>query len=59
MRITDNVRVLATMRASQAVSARVANASRTAAAGQRVLAPSDDPAAYATIVRRDASLAPR
>lgn len=56
MRITDNLRVLAQLRTQAATSERVSNASRRASAGARVVRPSDDPVAYATVVRRDGAL---
>ncbi|MBX3186775.1 MAG: hypothetical protein KF819_07155 [Labilithrix sp.] len=57
MRVTDNARLLSLMRQNAANAERLSNASRRAAAGAKVIAPSDDPVAYATYVRRGASLA--
>lgn len=57
MRITDNMRLLGLTRANQIAQQRIDSASRRAAAGARVTAPSDDPVAYATVVRRTSSIA--
>lgn len=52
MRITDNARLLASLRNSTAATFRLTEASRRASAGARVSVASDDPVAYATSVRR-------
>lgn len=57
MRVTDNIRLLTMMRSGQIAAARVNSASAQAAAGAKVNKPSDDPVAYATVVRRDADIA--
>ncbi len=57
MRVTDNVRLLNMMRTGQVANQRINSTSAQAASGQRVNKPSDDPVAYATVVRRDADIA--
>ena len=57
MRVTDNVRLLTMMRSGQVSSSRLNAASAQAASGAKVNKPSDDPVAYATVVRRDADIA--
>src|SRR5579862_46256 len=57
MRITDSLRYAEMLQANQATSENLAVATRKASAGQSVIDPSDDPAAYASAVRRDAALA--
>jgi flagellar hook-associated protein 3 FlgL len=56
MRVTDGMKLISVARTNNASAARVAEATRRASAGARVLAPSDDPVAYASIVRRTATL---
>jgi flagellar hook-associated protein 3 FlgL len=57
MRVTDNTRLLSIMRQNAGAAERLTGASRRASAGARVIAPSDDPVAYTTFVRRGSSLA--
>lgn len=52
MRITDNARLLASLRNTTFATVRLTQASRRAGAGARVTVASDDPVAYATSVRR-------
>ena len=56
MRVTDNTRLLAVLRTNASSTTRLTMASRRASAGARVLAPSDDPVAYATSVRRGSTI---
>jgi flagellar hook-associated protein 3 FlgL len=56
MRVTDTMRMLEISRANAQAASRLADATRHAGAGARVVAPSDDPVAYAVAVRRTASL---
>ncbi|AKU94662.1 Flagellar hook-associated protein FlgL [Labilithrix luteola] len=57
MRVTDNTRLLTALRTNAASTQRLTEASRRSAAGARVSTPSDDPVAYATLVRRGSTLA--
>jgi flagellar hook-associated protein 3 FlgL len=57
MRVTDNTRLLALMRNNASSAERLTQASRRTAAGAKVLAPSDDPIAYSTSVRRGSTIA--
>ena len=57
MRVTDNTRLIGVLRTNATSSSRLTTASRRAGAGARVTAPSDDPVAYTTSVRRGSSLA--
>jgi flagellar hook-associated protein 3 FlgL len=56
MRVTDNTRLLTALRTNAAFADRFAMASRRASAGSRVIAPSDDPVAYTTSVRRGSTM---
>jgi flagellar hook-associated protein 3 FlgL len=56
MRVTDNTRLLTALRSNAAGAERFAIASRRASAGSRVIAPSDDPVAYTTSVRRGSTM---
>lgn len=57
MRVTDGMHMLIAMRSNAAAASRLDKAARAASAGARVLAPSDDPVAYAALVRRGATIA--
>jgi flagellar hook-associated protein 3 FlgL len=57
MRITDAMRLNDVMAAESRASERMNQLSQMAASGVRVAQPSDDPAAYASIVQRDAQMA--
>lgn len=57
MRVTDNTRLIGVLRTNATSSSRLTIASRRASAGARVTAPSDDPVAYTTSVRRGSSIA--
>jgi flagellar hook-associated protein 3 FlgL len=57
MRVTDNTRLLGVLRTNATSAERVSTASRRASAGARVVAPSDDPVAYTTFVRRSSAMA--
>jgi flagellar hook-associated protein 3 FlgL len=57
MRVTDTMRYADMAHSNRQASERLADASHKAAAGTAVVAPSDDPVAYAIGVRRQAALA--
>jgi flagellar hook-associated protein 3 FlgL len=57
MRVTERSRIDAMNLAQGRASARLDKAARVASNGQRVTKPSDDPAAYGAMVRRDYALA--
>jgi flagellar hook-associated protein 3 FlgL len=57
MRVTNNSRLLSMMRNNAATAERLTKASRLASSGARVVAPSDDPVAYAKSVRLGSELA--
>jgi len=57
MRITDNTRLIAILRNNEWSATRLSEASRHASAGAKVLAPSDDAAAYTTSARRGSTVA--
>lgn len=57
MRVTDLSRTLLVSRVATSTASRLTDASRKSAAGATVVDPSDDPVAYAAIVRREATLA--
>lgn len=57
MRVTNNSRLLSLMRNNAATAERLTKASKLASSGARVVAPSDDPVAYATSARRGSELA--
>jgi flagellar hook-associated protein 3 FlgL len=56
MRVTDQSRMLMVTRVATATASRLNDASRQAAAGATVLLPSDDPVAFAAMVRKEAAL---
>jgi flagellar hook-associated protein 3 FlgL len=56
MRVTDNTRLLDILRNNATSSIRLTQASRRASAGAKVIAPSDDPIAYSTSVRRGSTI---
>lgn len=57
MRVTERSRIGAMLLSQNRASARLDKAARVASANQRVTKPSDDPAAYGAMVRRDHTLA--
>lgn len=57
MRVTDNTRLIGVLRTNATSSSRLTTASRRASSGARVTAPSDDPVAYTTSIRRGSSMA--
>lgn len=57
MRVTDSTRLLSLLRTNSAAAQRLTKASRLASSGARVIAPSDDPVAYATSTRRGSTMA--
>lgn len=57
MRVTDQSRMMLVTRVATATGEKLTNASRKAAAGAKVLLPSDDPVAFAAMVRKQATLA--
>ncbi len=57
MRITERSRISVMTTAQHRAAQRLSTAARVAASGQRVTKPSDDPAAYGSLVRRDYSIA--
>ena len=57
MRVTERSRLGALTLAQNRASERLDRASRVASSGQRVVKPSDDPAAYGALVRRNHALA--
>ena len=57
MRVTDRARVGMMVLAQSRASARLDEASRIAAGGRRVSKPSDDPATYGSMVRKNYALA--
>ncbi len=57
MRITEAMNLNNVLEAEARVSERMAQLTQTASTGLRVTQPSDDPAAYASIVQRDAQIA--
>jgi flagellar hook-associated protein 3 FlgL len=57
MRVTNNSRLLSAIRNNAASTTRLTKASRLASSGARVVAPSDDPVAYAKSIRLGSELA--
>lgn len=57
MRVTERSRVEMMRLAQDRAATRLDNASRVASSGQRVQKPSDDPAAYGSMIRKNYSLA--
>lgn len=56
MRITDNIRLLASLRNTTSATIRLTQASRRASVGARVTSAADDPVAYATSIRRGSAV---